>query len=82
VSAGRYTKGMKSVADDLRNELREEFARLPLEERIAQMLRLGEEDLRRFCEANGHDRETGLRLLQRQRQAGRTPSKCISELIG
>ncbi len=73
---------MKSVADDLRNELREEIARLPLEERIAQVLRLGEEGLLRFCEANGYDRETGLRMLQRQRQAGRTPSKCISELIG
>lgn len=73
---------MKSVADDLRDELREELARLPFEERLAEMLRLGEEGLRRFCEANGYDRETGLRMLQRQRQAGRTPSKCISELIG
>lgn len=73
---------MRSVANDLRNELREELARLPLEERIARMLQAGEEGLRRFCEANGHDRETGLRILQRQRQAGRTPSKCISELIG
>ena len=73
---------MKSVADDLRNELREELARLPWEERLAEMFRLGEEGLRRFCEANGYDRETGLRILQRQRQAGRTPSKCMSELIG
>jgi hypothetical protein len=73
---------MKSVADDLRNELHQETSSLPWEERLALALRLGEEGLRRFCEANGHDRETGLRLLQRQRQAGRTPSKCISELIG
>lgn len=73
---------MKSVADDLRRELREETLRLSVEERIAQALRLGEEGLERFCQANGYDRETGIRLLQRQRQAGRTPSKCISELIG
>lgn len=73
---------MKSVADDLRSELREETASLPWEERLTQALFLGEEGLRRFCEANGYDRETGLRMLQRQRQAGRTPSKCLSELIG
>lgn len=73
---------MKSVADDLRAELREEINRLSVEERLELMLRLGEEGLELFRQANGLDRETAIRLLQRRRQAGRTPSKCMSELIG
>lgn len=73
---------MKSVADDLRDELREEMRRLSVDERIQLALRLGEEGLERFRQANGLDRETAIRLLQRRRQAGRTPSKCMSELIG
>jgi len=60
----------------------EEALRLPLEERMALVLRLGERGLEMFRQANGLDRETAVRELQRQRQAGRTPSKCMSELIG
>jgi hypothetical protein len=44
------------------------------------VLRLGERGLEMFQQANGLDRETAIR--ERQRQAGRTPSKCMSELIG
>ena len=73
---------MRSVADDLRDELREEMRKLSVEERIQLGLRLGEEGLERFRQANGLDRETAIRILQRRRQAGRTPSKCMSELIG
>lgn len=73
---------MRSVADDLRNELREEMKRLSVEERLELALRLGEEGLELFRQANGLDRETAIRLLQRRRQAGRAPSKCMSELIG
>ena len=73
---------MKSVADDLRAELREEVNRLSIDERIKLALRLGEEGVERFRLANGLDRETAIRLLERRRQAGRTPSKCMSELIG
>jgi hypothetical protein len=73
---------MRSVADDLRDELREETSRLTVQERIEQALRLGERGLEIFQKANGLDRETALRELQRRRQAGRRPSKCISELIG
>jgi hypothetical protein len=73
---------MKSVADDLRAELREEVRQLSTDERIALALRLGEEGVERFRQANGLDRETAVRLLERRRQAGRTPSKCLSELIG
>jgi hypothetical protein len=73
---------MKSVADDLRHELRDEVRALSIDERIGLALRLGEEGLERFRRANGLDRETAIRLLERRRQAGRTPSKCMSELIG
>ena len=77
-----YTLAMRSVADDLRDELQEEVLRLPFEERMALSLQLGERGLELFCQASGLDRETAIRELQRQRQAGRTPSKCMSELIG
>jgi len=73
---------MKSVADDLRAELRDEVNQLSFDERIALALRLGEEGIERFRLANGLDRETAIRILERRRQAGRTPSKCMSELIG
>ena len=73
---------MRSVADDLRDELQEEALRLSFEERMALALRLGERGLEIYCQASGLDRETAIRELQRQRQASRTPSKCMSELIG
>lgn len=73
---------MKSIADDLRVELREETRQLSAQERIELALRLGEEGLERFRQAHGLDRETAVRLLERRRQAGRIPSKCMSELIG
>jgi hypothetical protein len=82
--AGRfvYTHVMRSVADDLREELQEEVLLLSFEERMALALRLGERGLEMFRQANGLDRETAFRELQRQRQAGRIPSKCMSDLIG
>jgi hypothetical protein len=49
---------------------------------MALALRLGERGLELFQQATGLDREAAVRELQRQRQASRTPSKCISELIG
>jgi hypothetical protein len=73
---------MKSIADDLRADLLKETRRLSAQERIELSLRLGEEGLERFRQARGLDRETAVRLLERRRQAGRTPSKCMSELIG
>jgi hypothetical protein len=77
-----YTPGMRSVADDLRDETREEMLRLTPEERIELVLQLGERGLEVFRQANGLDRETAIRELQRRRQAGRRPCKCMSELIG
>ncbi|HYU34326.1 MAG TPA: hypothetical protein VEW48_19405 [Thermoanaerobaculia bacterium] len=62
---------MRSVADDLREELQEEGLRLSFEERMALALRLGERGLEMFCQASGLDRETAIR--ERQRQAGHRP---------
>ncbi len=73
---------MKSIADDLRAELRDEARRLSIDERLTLAFRLGEEGLERFRQANGLDRETAIRLLERRRQATRNPSKCMSEIIG
>ena len=73
---------MRSVADDLRREDREELLRLSVEERLERSFRLGEEGLEAFRSAHGLDRETAIQLLERRRQAGRTPSKCMSDLIG
>jgi CRP-like cAMP-binding protein len=73
---------MRSVADGLRQRDREEFRKLSFQERLSLVFELGEADLALFCRAQGLDRETAIRLLQRRRQAGRTPSKCISALIG
>jgi phage shock protein A len=73
---------MKSVADELRQRDREAVQALSVEERLELAFTLGDEGVAAFCAARGVSREEGIRLLQRQRQAGRTPSKCISDLIG
>jgi hypothetical protein len=73
---------MRSVADDLRQRDREAVLKLSPEERIALALRLGDEDLELFCRAQGLDRSEAIRVLQRRRQAGRRPSRCMTEIIG
>jgi hypothetical protein len=77
-----YTPPMRSVADDLRDELRDEVRKLSPAERLELAFRLGEEGLEAFRQAHDLTREEAIRRLQRQRQAGRTPSRCMSELIG
>lgn len=73
---------MRSVADDLRQRDREAVLKLSPRERIALALQLGERDLELFCRTQGVDRETAIRLLQRRRQAGRRPCRCMTEVIG
>jgi hypothetical protein len=73
---------MGSVADELRQRDRQRVLELPVEERIELALRLGEEALEAFAAAQGVDRATAIRLLQRRRQAGRRPSRCMEEIIG
>lgn len=71
-----------SVADRLRQRDREEFLKLSPEERLQRSWEGAEIGLEAFRQAQGVDRRTAIRLLQRRRQAGRTPSKCMSEIIG
>ena len=75
---------MRSVADLLRTEDREAVLALTADERVRLALALGERDLETFRLA--HDppltREEAIRRLERQRQSGRRPCRCIEELIG
>jgi hypothetical protein len=73
---------VRSVADELRRRDREAFASLPLDERLRRVFEMGEIGLEAFRQAQGVDRRTAIRLLQRRRQAGRRPSRCMDELIG
>jgi hypothetical protein len=72
---------MASVADELRRIDREALARLSGEERIALALALGDTDVEALQQARGIDRETAVRVIRRQRQAGRQPSACMSALL-
>ena len=75
---------MRSVADLLRVEDREAVLALTADERVRLALALGERDLEAFRLA--HDpsptREEAIKRLERQRQSGRHPCRCIEELIG
>ncbi len=51
-------------------------------QRVALALALGERDIEAFRLAGKLDSEEAARLLDRRRQAGRRPSRCLSELVG
>lgn len=75
---------MRSVADLLRAEDRATVLALTIDERVRLALVLGERDLEAFRLA--HDppltRDEAIKRLERQRQNGRRPCRCIEELIG
>jgi hypothetical protein len=75
---------MRSVAAALSVEDREALLALTEDERVRLALALGERDLEAFRLT--HDpplaREEAIRRLERRRQAGRRPSRCIDELVG
>jgi len=75
---------MRSVADLLRAEDREAVLALTADERVRLALALGERDLEAF--RLSHDpplaRDEAVRRLERARQRGRRPCRCIEELIG
>ena len=73
---------MKSVADELRQKTRAAVSQLSFDERLALAFELGDADLEIFCAAQGLDRRTAIRLLERRRQASRRPSACMTALIG
>lgn len=75
---------MRSVADLLRAEDREAVLALTADERVRLALALGERDLEAFRLARDPPllREEAIRRLERGRQSGRRPCRCIEELIG
>jgi hypothetical protein len=70
------------VANTLRDEDRRELQSLTAAQRVALALALGDRDLEAFRLAGNFDSEEAARLLGRRRQAGRRPSRCLSELVG
>jgi hypothetical protein len=74
----------RSVADLVAMQDREEILALTPGERMTLSLVLGERDLETF--RNAHQpplsRTEAMRMLERGRQAGRRPCRCVEELIG
>jgi len=75
---------MKSVADRLRLEDRKALRGLKASQRVALALALGQRDLELFRATHRPplSREDAARILDRQRQAGRRPSRCHEAAIG
>jgi len=67
-----------SIADALRGRTMDQVLALPVQERIALALALGDDDLALFVRTSGLDLETARRRLRSQRQHGRVPSACAS----
>lgn len=70
------------LAEQLREEQRQDVMKMTPEERLELALRLGEDDLQFFMSSNGLEREEAIRVLERFQQAGRKRSRCLEELIG
>jgi hypothetical protein len=70
---------MRNVADELRAEQRERFARMTPAERVALSEKLGEEGLAEFMSANGLDRDAAVKAIRRSRRVGRRRSACADE---
>lgn len=66
---------MRSVADQLREEDARRVLALEPAARIALALKLGDDDAALVAAARGISPAAARRLLARQRQAGRRPSK-------
>lgn len=75
---------MRSVADRLRADERQALAALTPAERVTLALALGARDLESFRRSHEPPLEAAeaARILERRRQAGRRPCRCIEELIG
>lgn len=69
------------LADELHAEERESNLAIPLDERFALILKLGEEGLQTFMGANGLTRDEAMRRIERARQAGRRPSRVMERII-
>jgi hypothetical protein len=65
---------MRSLADDLRSELRQRVAELSPAERIDLALRLGADDVRALATSRGISEAEARRIFTRARALGRQPS--------
>jgi hypothetical protein len=70
---------MRSVADRLREEQREELRRMSVSERVALAFRLGEDDVSLLAAAQRIDRSTAAKIFRRNRSRSRRPSRCLEE---
>jgi hypothetical protein len=67
------------LAEQLKQEQRERFARMTPAERVALTERLGEEGLAEYMTANRLDRVEAMKAIRRSRRSGRRPSRCFDE---
>jgi len=73
---------MSSAADEMRTRTTERVLALPVMDRIALALALGDDDLHVFMRSSGLDRATALGRLAGTRRHGRTPSRCAERSRG
>ena len=71
---------MKSIADHHSREEARALSALSADERVALALRLGDDDLDIFRQAQNLSRGDALRALRQARQAGRVRCRCLEEL--
>lgn len=72
--AAAYTRRMPSVADGLRRRTAERVQAMPIAERIALALALGDDDLDLFVRASGASAADARRQLRARRAEGRAAS--------
>ena len=72
----RYTDDMASVAESLRARTVARVLAMPVRERIALALALGDDDAAYFARANGCDSDAARRRLAQTHRRGRIPSGC------
>jgi hypothetical protein len=70
---------MKSVANELALEDQNATLALPVSERVALALRLGEQAIDTYASANSVSRDEARRVLRRNNQIGRRPSAAAAE---
>jgi len=70
---------VKSVVGALREAAEAEVRALSPERRVALALRLGDDDLEIYRDAQGLDRKGALAELRRRRRSGRQPSRCLED---
>lgn len=65
------------LAEELRREQRERFAKMTPAERVALTVRLGEEGLAELMSAQRLDRASAIEAIKQSRRRGRRRSRCL-----